>query len=236
MITSRPVVEVLGVAGAGKSTLVGLLVSGGAGIHRAEFIHSRRPLHLLYIVRSIPSLLPMLALNLLRPPRITWREFKLFVYVSQWRRLLRRDHPNGRLLLIDQGPMYCLVRLQALGKGVTKTPWFRSFRQEMARVWSKELSAVVFLDANDEALARRINERRQEHVTKNREADEVQAFLNHYRDLFGELVELLPTNGPQILRVDTSEVSPAEVAAKVTADLQAVLGDSNSVNSSGSTS
>ena len=52
-------IEILGVAGAGKSTLATQLAADPA-FEMAPFIHARRPADLLLILRTIPRLLPIL--------------------------------------------------------------------------------------------------------------------------------------------------------------------------------
>lgn len=222
-------VEVIGVAGAGKSTLVGHLTDANANAHRADFIQVRNPDHLVQVTRSLPRLAPILVRNLFTPPRLSWAEFKLLAYVSQWWRVLDRSGPGvDRLLLLDQGPLYCLVRLEALGKGVTNTKRFDRFRNEMVKTWGDVLDAVIWLDAGDDVLLERINQREQTHGTKGQELDVARVFLTRYRDLFKMIVELLKeTGGPPIIEVDTSESSSTEIAALVRSHLDDILGRSD---------
>lgn len=213
-------VEILGVAGAGKSTLATRLARG-AGVTTADFIHTRRPSHLLQVVRGIPRLLPILATGLTRSPRMSWREWKLLVYVTRWRSFLERRTPPGTVLLFDQGPLYALVRLEAEGRSFTTRPAFERWRDEMVEGWANELSAVIFLDAPDAVLWDRINERAQDHKTKGEEAKAGFRFLARYRrsfeDILGRIEEL---DGPSVFRFDTSSSSESQIAEKVEAVLK----------------
>ncbi len=209
-------VEILGVAGAGKSTVVRLL-GEGSGFTRAEFIHTRKPSHLLQVARGIPRLTPILLWGIGRRPRISWPEVKLFVYVSRWRFFLERRMPApGTVLLFDQGPLYALVRLKAEGKGFTSVSAFDTWREAMLERWASELSAVVWLDAPDPVLWSRINERSQGHRTKGEEAEAGHSFLDRYRRSFDVLLRRMEElGGPEVLRFDTSTATAEQIAETI---------------------
>jgi hypothetical protein len=214
-LSEDPKIEILGVAGAGKSTLATLLRQG-AGVEMATFIHARRPSHLAQIVRGMPRLSPILLGGLTRPPRMSWRECKLLVYVTRWRLLLGRRTSPGTVLLFDQGPLYALVRLTAEGKPFAARPSFERWRDQMLGIWAGEFSALIFLDAPDAVLWDRINRRPQGHTAKGEEAKEGLRFLARYRRSFEELLRSVEElGGPQVLRFDTSSMTAAQIAEKV---------------------
>jgi hypothetical protein len=217
-------VEILGVAGAGKSTLATLL-GRGAGIELASFIHARRPSHLVQIVRGIPRLLPILVGGLTRQPRMSWPEFKLLVYVTRWRRLLGRRTAPGTVLVFDQGPLYALVRLTAEGRPFTTRRAFGRWREEMLGSRASELTALIFLDAPDAVLWDRINVRPQEHKAKGEEAKAGLRFIARYREAFEDVLRRVEElGGPPVLRFDTSSMTAGEIAEKIQATLRGERG------------
>lgn len=211
---SRPyLVEVAGVAGAGKSTLTHLLCQGEADCSRADFIHARTPEHLAYIAHGLPRLLPILAGNLRLRPRLNWADFKLLVYVTEWHRFLNRkpEYDHGCTLL-DQGPIYALVRLKAESRG-TSAPAFERWWNQKIELWADQLSAIIWLDAADQVIWDRINDRGQRHRTKGEPLDVGRRFLTKYRRLFEEVLDRVSTTGgPEILRFDTSEIGSEQLA------------------------
>jgi hypothetical protein len=209
-------VEILGIAGSGKSTLTRLLVRD-PGHEMAGFIHARRPAHLVQIFRGIPRLLPILAWGLTSSPRISWPECKLLVYVSRWGRVLRRQATRtGTTLVFDQGPLYAMVRLQAEAKPFTARRAFAAWREEALERWANELDGVVWLDAPDDVLWGRINERPQGHKQKGVEAGAGRRFITRYRQAFEAVLRTMEElDGPQIVRFDTSVVSATQIAEKV---------------------
>jgi hypothetical protein len=206
-------VEILGVAGAGKSTLARLLGTR-PGFARAEFIHTRKPSHLLQVARGIPRLMPILLGGIARRPRISWPELKLLVYVTRWRLFLARRRPApGTVLLFDQGPLYALVRLKAEGKPFTARRAFEDWSEEMLGGWASELTAVIWLDAPDAVLWSRINERSQGHKQKGEETEGGRRFIARYRRTFDDLLRRMEAlGGPPVLRFDTSTATAEQIA------------------------
>lgn len=221
-IAAHRKVEILGIAGSGKSTLASLLARG-PGFEMAGFIHARRPAHLLQIVRGIPRLLPILARGLTSSPRISWPECKLLVYVSRWGRVLSRQAPPaGTTLVFDQGPLYAIVRLQAEAKPFTARRAFAAWREKALERWANELDGVVWLDAPDDVLWGRINERPQGHKQKGDEAEAGHRFIARYRRTFEDVIRRVEElGGPQVIRFDTSVASATQIAEKVKPLLEA---------------
>jgi hypothetical protein len=216
-IATHRKVEILGIAGSGKSTLARLLARDPA-LEMAGFIHARRPAHLLQIVRGIPRLLPILASGLTSSPRISWPECKLLVYVSRWGRVLSRQarRTGTTILVFDQGPLYAMVRLHAEAKPFTTRRSFTAWREEALERWANELDGVVWLDAPDDVLWSRINERPQGHKQKGVEEGAGRRFIARYRQAFEDVLRTMEElDGPWILRFDTGVASATQIAEKV---------------------
>lgn len=214
---ARPyLVEVAGVAGSGKSTLAKALLAGD-GYVQGEFIHTRSPVHLAYVARSIPRLLPILIAGGMRKPRVSWREFKLMAYVTEWRRFLcNRQRYRNRTVVLDQGPIYALVRLKALDSGIANTRSFHRWWNEMMRSWSDALDDLIWLDAPDHLLLQRIDGRQQAHVVKGERADVSLRFITRYRSMFEDAIRTLEDlGGPPVIRFNTARDAPDRIAAVV---------------------
>jgi hypothetical protein len=218
-------IEVAGVAGAGKSTLTQAICTE-PGFRIGGFIHTRIPSHLVHAVTGIPRVLPILVANRLGSPRMTWPEFKLLLYVTRWLPLLRREaQRHGGITVLDQGPIYALVRLRAEGKPFTMTPAFDRWSDDMLDHWASELVAIVWLDARDDVLWGRINGRPQSHKKKGGRDDEGYRFITRYRASFEDILRRVEALEPsKVLRFDTEHTTPEQLASSirplVTADAQ----------------
>ncbi len=211
-------IEILGVAGAGKSTLATHLAAD-PGFEIAPFIHARRPADLLLILRTIPRLLPILWAGLTHTPRISWPECKLLVYVTRWAPVLRRRRPQtDTVLLLDQGPLYAIVRLTAEAKPFTEHRSFTSWRRAMLDRWSTELSDVIWLDAPDAVLWSRINQRHQDHRQKGGRAEAGLRFIARYRRAFESIIPVVEERDDvRTTRFDTSTSTVTQIAEVVRA-------------------
>lgn len=211
-------------AGSGKSTLTRLVAGGDSDAQIADFIHTRIPAHRAYVVHSIPRLLPILAGTLGPGPRLSWPEVKLLVYVTEWSRFLRsRPEYDGRVTLLDQGPLYALVRLKAQGSNVTSCAAFERWWNEMLERWTRELSAVVWLDASDDVLWQRISGRGQRHSTRSGSSDEAFRFIGRYRALFEDVLRRVEVaGGPRVLRFDTGAGSAEDIASEIGSQMAAI--------------
>lgn len=217
MSTRARRIEIVGVAGTGKSTLTRTLCAQYAGCRVADSLHTRVPGHWPYVAHSLPRVLPLVARSAWNRPAWSWDEIKFVIYVSEWDRFLRRrpEHRTG-VTVLDQGPIFALARLLWGKKPVTKGGPFEIWLQRMVERWTAELDAIVWLVAPDEALLARINHREQRHEAKGKPVPEGLELIELHREAYGRLLELVTGLGrPRVLRFDTSTMRPAEIAGEL---------------------
>jgi deoxyadenosine/deoxycytidine kinase len=213
---TRPIsVEIIGVAGSGKSSLARALA--GNSYTRPPFISASDPRHLAVILRVLPRLWPLLVQGVTRSPRMSWADFKLMAYITGWREYLTRL-PEAResTLVFDQGPLYALGRLEAKGLGMASTPAYQRWWDEMLSLWAAEISMVVWLDATEEQLLDRINRRPQDHEIKGRPDDESSKFIGHYREVFRRLLARIEELGAaEVVSFDTTALDTDQLSELV---------------------
>lgn len=209
--------EIIGVAGTGKSTLARALVDRDQGCRIADFLHTRSAAHWRYVAHGAPRVLGLLAATVRARPAPSWDEVKLLVYVSEWSRYLaaRPEHRSG-VVVLDQGPLFALACLLWGGNPATEHPRFRSWVTESVAQWSAELGLIVWLDASDEVLLERIDDRAQRHEAKGRGRDDALGILRRHRAAYDLVVDEISRLGhPPVRRLDTSTAPPEEIAAEV---------------------
>lgn len=211
------VVELVGPTCSGKTTVTRALAQCTPQVEVAADIAMRRIEHLGMFVRSAPALLPTLLTRDRNSRWFTWEEIKSIMYVEAWPRVLEKQAANNDgVILLDQGPVFRLALLHAFGPAILgKLPadkwWNRMFKQ-----WASYLDLIIWLDAPNPVLQRRINARDRWHIVKGKSEQEVSQFLDRYRVSYRHVLQQLSSNGgPKIIPFDTSQVSLKEVERTV---------------------
>jgi hypothetical protein len=210
------IVEIVGVAGSGKSTLAGVLRTR-YGWQVADSLHTRTRAHWPYVAHGLPGLLPLVAASARDRPLLSWDELKLIVYVAEWHRFLRANAPRGsKTVVLDQGPIFGLACLLWSGKPSTRSARFDEWLRRMVERWSLELHDIVLLEAPNETLLARIDDRERNHEAKGLSVDAGLEVVARHRAAYARVLSLSESLGrPRVLRYDTSTTSTADIAAEL---------------------
>ena len=211
------VAEIVGPAGSGKSTLAGALrrrdgrVRSGLGVWGLP-----APLLFSTALLSLPQLLGMWR----RRGALGWGEAGLVVRLNALGRLIVRESSRAdQFLLLDEGTVFALAKLRAFGRGGEEQA------ARMLERWAGRLDAVVWLDAPDEVLARRIRGRDKPHRMKACSDEEISAFLARYRRAYERVVsELCARRGLKVIRVSTESGTPEQIAEEVLSGIKGAEG------------
>lgn len=225
---SRPrIVEIIGPAGAGKTTLCQML-SCCEDIQLVNFPNVRNPAsfpffvnHGLQVLGSVLRTQPGSLQELHR------RELAWLSILNGWpQRLHRESRKHNDLIVLDQGPIFLLSEMSLFGPHFLKTQDTKQLWRTWYRQWASVLDAVVWLDAPDECLWQRIRTREKDHLVKNQSDQGVFQFLKEYRRAYERTFSALSFHRGcfKVLRFDTSQHAPEEIAAEVFCefDLQTV--------------
>jgi hypothetical protein len=216
---TRPlVVELAGLAGAGKSAIARALV------RLDPTIHARPRLSRWSYAASLPALIPTLV-------RVHWpfrgvltKEVKRILRVRALHRYARRLGDGGTLVF-DEGPVYVLARMLVFGGDNIRTRGFERWWRRALAQWAPMLDAVVWVDAPDAVLAARIHNRSQWHPLQGAHSGEMNGFLHAYREAFRRVVgELCVNGGPRLWTIDTSRESVDQAAPALLARLGTLRG------------
>lgn len=217
----RPrIVEIIGPAGAGKTTLCNMLSRYGSDIRLGNFPDVRKVTNALFFILYGTRLIPAL-IDISRHygGRLSRREFAWLAILNGWSNVLQRElKRNNDIILLDQGPVYLLTETSEFGpeylrrKTAAKLLW-----QDLYSRWADVLDVVVWLDAADTDLTERIRRREKGHPVKDRSIETTFEFLVCYRRAYERTISRLLANHPglKILRFDTSRTSPQEIASQL---------------------
>lgn len=211
------VVELVGPAGAGKTTLSEVLVQCSEKMVVGAEISLRKKEYIWVFLQNFSSVLPILMTRDRSDRSFTWDEVKAMIYLKGWPRVLKQQAANRDIIvLLDHGPIFKLATLYAFGPERLRSQAFEKWWNGMFQHWAFLLDMVVWLDAPDPVLERRINGRNQRHTVKGKSELEVRKFLARYRTSYEQVLAKMIAGGrPTVFQFDTSQTSIEQIAENV---------------------
>lgn len=215
MAPRRPrLVELVGLAGSGKSTLARELAAREPDV-RIGVPLSRAASATAQAVAVAPFVAPYLR-ECRGTPWFGRGDVRGLGYLQAWHRSLTRPATADACVVLDHGPLFRLARLDTFGPPVTTTTRYRRWRETTLDEWADLLDVVVWLDAPDEVLLRRIRGREQRHVLRSAGDEASRTFLRDYRASYAGLLERVRERSPgAVLALRTDQAAPPELATEV---------------------
>ncbi len=130
--------------------------------------------------------------------------------LNGWHHLLRRRVANdGKVVVLDQGPVFMLTQLHMLGPESLRSRSANKWWEGVYRQWAATLDMVVYVDTSDTQLLARICARDKWHVMKEKAEPEIFQFLALYRVAYEQVISMLTSNhsNPKVLQFDTAQES-----------------------------
>lgn len=209
--------ELVGPAGAGKSTLSGSLVRqlrGAPGEIWGLPVFPR----LLSATRLIPTFTGLWLHS--RSP--LWHETMHMVRLRTLHRALRRPAPaSPEVLVFDEGPVFVLAWLRGFGHEALRQQPSAEWWETALREWATAMDAVVVLDAPDQLLAARIRARPHPHEVKQFPDPEIARWMARFREaLEWVLSEMGKRGGPAVVRLSSRDEPVDQLAGRVVQQLR----------------
>ena len=213
------VVELVGPAGAGKTTLSRAL--GKRNKRILAGVRLRRIGHILFFISSTLFLLPTYLRQHRHSRWFTREETRAMTYLKAWHHALGRQASSDiAVTVLDHGPVFRLAQLCEFGPEITRSRRFEEWWDRMLKQCTVTLDMVIWLDAPDTNLLERIHVRDRWHIIKGKSEQEGYEFLARYRRSFERVIPKLTANGgPRVLRFDTNQESLDQIVDKVLAHL-----------------
>jgi len=205
------IVEILGLAGSGKSTAWQRLQDSWDEVLPTYRVDRR--LLLGAILRVSYGTVAREGFAAIRDPTGGFQGLRLAIHMDAMLRDLSERRFSGKgLLFLDQGPIFNCVSASRLADLGHVHDWVPSFMREQLLDRLDFLESIVFLDAEPRILLDRIQVREQQHQIKGRDESTMLSFLEDYRarytrilDEIGARRELAP------LHLDTGQNGPEEI-------------------------
>ncbi|MGH7519974.1 MAG: ATP-binding protein [Gemmatimonadales bacterium] len=184
------VVELVGPAGAGKSTLAQNVHRADSGVHVGLSLWG---LPRTRLVEGAIALVPTIVVAAVRR-RLRWREIAQMIRLDALRRVLRRAKARHPVILLDEGPVFGISWLDlAFAQRGVKAP--EKWRRRSLAQWARLLDSVIFLDAQDRTLAGRIRTRSKRHRMAKGSDVAIRRFANGFRSAFDKVIAELGGSG-----------------------------------------
>jgi len=212
------IVELVGPAGAGKTTLAQALTKRDERVVIGADIELRKMEHIPIFLGYAPFFLLPVFLRRGRASRwFTWDEIKAMVYLKGWPQVLKQQAMHdGAAILLDHGPIFKLATLMAFGPERLESQGFEKWWRSMFEQWAATLDLVIWLNAPDSILLQRINKRNQRHAVKGKPESEAFKFLARYRTSYDQVFAQLEEYGrPTLRQFDTTQESVEEIVDEV---------------------
>jgi adenylate kinase family enzyme len=217
-------VELVGPAGAGKSTLSRVLP-----VCDARFQVSRGVWYLprVWLVVSLFAIVPTLLAALLGGRPLQGRELAQMIRLDALRRHVAWRRRRGRqVIVLDEGPVFALAWLD-LNFRRNGDPGWAPWRRRMIGRWGRALDAVVRLDAGDAVLATRIKQRVKAHQVKHAAPEQIAEFTRGFRAAYDRVVGELAARGVRVAQVATDDGDVTERADRLCRAIREALDERN---------
>ena len=214
---NRPLrVELVGPAGAGKSTLSTSLLRQLYGAPGTIWGQPVLPLLL-----NGAQLVPTFTSLWLHSRSPLWHETRHMVRLRTLQRALRQAAGHSdQVLLFDEGPVFALAWLRGFGHEAMRQPPSAEWWQTALREWAAVMDAVIVLDAPDQLLAARIRSRARAHEVKELPDPEIARWMARFRQaLEWVLAEMARHDGPRVVRLSSQEEPAGWIAERVLKEL-----------------
>lgn len=210
-------VELVGPAGAGKSTLSTSLIRQ---LHGAPGTIWGLPV--LPLLLNGAQLVPTFTSLWIQSRSPLWQETRHMVRLRTLQRALRQAAPpSDEVLVFDEGPVFALAWLRGFGHEALRQPPSAEWWRTALREWASIMDAVVVLDAPDQLLAARIRARPHPHEVKEYPDPEIARWMARFRQaLDWVLTEMARNGGPPVVRLSSQEEPPDRIAERVVNELR----------------
>lgn len=195
------IVEICGIAGAGKTTLFNYLknkpIDSQFGCQISLFDN------FFAIVCEMIKLFPVYAR--LGIKGLFYERIKSLVYLRLLHSELSKNHFQKKIIIFDQGPLFLQAFLLTFGSSFCPKGFLQKWVYNNVSIWNNTLNGIIWLDADQTTLKERVADRDRDHPLKSQAEAEQDKFISGYQDVYDWLISLYEEAGVPVLRISTQK-------------------------------
>jgi cytidylate kinase len=219
------IVELVGVAGSGKTTLAHALSTNSKKIILCDHPYFRNvsdfPFFIWNTLLMAPTFLHIFATSGIKS--ITPQEMVWMIILNGWHHRLRRQaSKDSSIIVLDQGPIALLAELYVLHQNVFQSQAVKKWCERILTVWAHSLDLIIWLDAADTVLIERVRNRNRWHLIKDLSDLEALDLNLGFRTINNYLVSNITSDvhGPIKVEFDTGQFSTNQIVEKTIVALE----------------
>jgi deoxyadenosine/deoxycytidine kinase len=213
------IVELVGVAGAGKTTLAHTLSTNTNRIILCDHPYFRNVSDIPFFTWNTLMMAPVFIKIFITSgiKSITPREMAWMVILNGWhQRLRRQSSKDPTIVVLDQGPIAIFAELYTLHHNVLQSQSVKKWWDRTLTDWAHTLDLLVCLDTSDPVLIERVRNRNTWHLIKDQSDCEALDLNSRFRSINSNLISrmMVDIGGPSIIEFDTGKSSVHQITEK----------------------
>ena len=202
------VIEIIGVAGAGKSTLTKRLSENFPDWEVCFRLPRFKTLF--YQLQAVTrNILPLL---LYSEKKTLFNNIKIIAHIYSTARYLSINKSYAdKVIVFDQGVIFEYASLCNVGLCNAPKEYLKTINDGYMRKYFESIDVAVFLTAPDEVLYERVINRKINHRLKNFNEEETKDFFNGYNQVFNETKSNLKKIDKKVIEISTYLKHPNDV-------------------------
>ncbi len=219
ILSNRPhIIEMVGVAGTGKSTLRKAMMQKNK---RIKFFYSPGNIsYLPFLIKLAIFWLPLYLAKYRHSRWFTVQEIRNMGYLDTWiSRIRHRNLFKDKIFIIEPGSVYWLATLQGCGSEITKHPRFQRWWKNALLHWASSLDAIIWLEAPEEVCYQRVHTRDQWHqflrYSTENAMEELRCYQKYYEILIPEMTSKHPI---KVFHFRTDQISTDQMVEQIFSD------------------
>ena len=209
------IIEMAGIAGAGKSTLKKAMMQRNKNITIFPI-----PAKISYVNTFIRLIFQWLPIHLKEYRNCRWftfLEIRNILYLDTWIPHIRNKLlAKTEIFVMDPGSVYWLSSLLEIGPPITQHPRFRMWWKEKIEEWASILDVIIWLDAEEELCHQRVLAREKWHELKDLPDNHGITQLSYFQKSYAKIIPEMEFHHPvKVFYFNSDQLTTQEMVDKV---------------------